>query len=139
MQRRIIFTLAILFAFSASSLKAATLVMVEQDACSYCEAWNRDVGVVYDKTPEGSRAVLRRIDIHQPLPEDLDFITGLIFTPTFVLVDKGKEIGRIRGYPGEDFFWGLLQQLIEKLPATGKHSALEQPVLVAVSKTQRGQ
>jgi len=49
------------------------------------------------------------------MPSDLQFITGLVYTPTFVLVDKGKEIGRIRGYPGEGFFWGLLQQLISKL------------------------
>lgn len=139
MQRLIIFTFAILFAFSISPLKAATLVMVEQKACSYCAAWNRDVGVVYDKTPEGTKASLRRIDIHQPLPDDLKFITGLVYTPTFVLVDKGKEIGRIRGYPGEDFFWGLLQQLIDKLPAEEKHSALDLPAHFAASKTQQGQ
>jgi hypothetical protein len=35
------------------------------------------------------------------------------FTPTFVLVADGREVGRITGYPGEDFFWGLLQRLIE--------------------------
>ena len=58
---------------------------------------------------------MRRVDIHGDMPADLQFITGLVYTPTFVLVDKGKEIGRIRGYPGEDFFWGLLQQLMGKL------------------------
>jgi hypothetical protein len=31
-------------------------------------------------------------------------------------VENGKEVGRIRGYPGEDFFWGLLQLLLKKLP-----------------------
>lgn len=35
--------------------------------------------------------------------------------PVFVLVDKGRELGRIRGYPGEDHFWGLLGVLIKKL------------------------
>ena len=34
-----------------------------------------------------------------------------------VLIDKGQEIGRIRGYPGEDYFWGLLGMLIKKLDA----------------------
>ena len=37
------------------------------------------------------------------------------FTPVFVLVDGGREIGRIRGYPGDTFFWGLLANLIERL------------------------
>jgi len=36
-----------------------------------------------------------------------------LFTPTFVLMQDGVEIGRIEGYPGEDFFWGLLNQMIE--------------------------
>ena len=44
---------------------------------------------------------------------------GLALTPLFVLVDNGREIGRIRGYPGEDNFWGLLGALIKKLNAGG--------------------
>ena len=36
-----------------------------------------------------------------------------------VLVDSGREIGRIRGYPGEDHFWGLLGVLIKKLDNSG--------------------
>lgn len=95
------------------------LIMVEQHGCEWCEVWEEEVGVVYDKTSEGRIAPIRRIDIHDPLPSDLKFIKGLIFTPTFVLVDSGKEIGKIRGYPGEDFFWGLLKQLIDRLPAPG--------------------
>ena len=48
-------------------------------------------------------------------PADLAFIEVERLTPLFVLVEKGREIGRIRGYPGEDHFWGLLDALIEKL------------------------
>jgi hypothetical protein len=29
--------------------------------------------------------------------------------PLFILLDNGEEIGRIRDYPGEDQFWGLLR------------------------------
>jgi len=29
------------------------------------------------------------------------------------LLEDGTEIGRIEGYPGEDFFWGLLTQMME--------------------------
>lgn len=95
---------------------SAELVLVEQQGCEWCEVWNEEIAPVYARTPEGRVAPLRRVDIHDPLPEDLKFIRGLAFTPTFVLVDQGKEVGRILGYPGEDFFWGLLQELIAKLP-----------------------
>jgi hypothetical protein len=49
-------------------------------------------------------------------------------TPQFVLVANGREIGRIRGYPGEDHFWGLLGVLIKKLdsPGTGGEQELLQ-------------
>ncbi|MEP0943350.1 MAG: transcriptional regulator [Rhizobiaceae bacterium] len=96
--------------------RAAELIMFEQDYCEWCERWNEDIGVVYAKTDEGKRAPLRRVNIHDPIPGDISSVRVERFTPTFVLVDKGVEIGRIRGYPGEDFFWGLLGQLIKKLP-----------------------
>ena len=28
------------------------------------------------------------------------------------LVDDGRELSRIEGYPGEDFFWGLLEMML---------------------------
>ena len=40
-------------------------------------------------------------------------------TPVFVLIDHDREIGRIRGYPGEDNFWGLLAGLIGGLKGAG--------------------
>ncbi len=36
-------------------------------------------------------------------------------SPTFILIDGGREIGRIVGYPGADFFWGLVAELIARL------------------------
>lgn len=97
--------------------QAAQLIMLEEHGCPWCEEWDREIGVVYHKTPEGKRVPLRRLDIHEPLPDDLKFLIKGGYTPTFVLIDKGREIGRIRGYPGEDFFWGLLGQLLKRLPA----------------------
>ena len=41
---------------------------------------------------------------------------------TFVLMHNGAEIGRILGYPGEDHFWGLLQQLLQRLPVEGDNT-----------------
>ncbi len=125
MQRLMILLLILVAAGSLSRANAASLIMVEQEFCEYCKAWNEDVGVIYGKTAEGKRAPLRRIDISDPLPDDIGFLTGLVFTPTFVLVDDGKEIGRILGYASEDFFWGLLQKLLEKLPADKKSGMLE--------------
>ena len=94
---------------------SAELVMFEQKSCVWCQRFDREIAPAYDKTSEGKRAPLRRLDIAQPVPADLAFIGRERFTPVFVLVDNGREFGRIRGYPGEAFFWGLLATLLERI------------------------
>jgi hypothetical protein len=106
-------------ALTLSGPRAAELVMFEQAGCAWCAAFDRDIAPVYAKTAEGRRAPLRRVDMTRPVPADLAFIEGERLTPLFVLIDKGREIGRIRGYPGEDHFWGLLGVLIKQLDAAG--------------------
>jgi len=96
---------------------AAELVMFESASCPWCAAWNRDVGIIYHKTEEGQRAPLRRVEVDTPRPADLRHIEGIVYTPTFVLVEDGQEMGRIIGYPGEDHFWGLFGDLLRKTEA----------------------
>lgn len=102
-----------------SGAQAAELVMFEEAGCAWCRAFDREIAPVYGKTPEGTRAPLRRVDIAKAPPPDLAFIERERLTPLFVLVDRGREIGRIRGYPGEDHFWGLLGALIKRLDESG--------------------
>jgi len=110
---------AMFVALSLSNARAAELIMFEQAGCAWCEAFDREVAPIYPKTEEGQRAPLRRLDVAQNLPPDLAFLEVERLTPLFVLVDEGREIGRIRGYPGEDHFWGLLGVLMKKLDAAG--------------------
>ena len=95
-------------------LWAAELVMVESPGCHYCTSWKRDLGPIYPKTAAGQYAPLRMIDIDDPQPADIRFARKVVFTPTFVLLQDGRELGRIEGYPGEDFFWGLLEKLLRE-------------------------
>lgn len=101
-----------------SGARAAELIMFAKAGCSWCERFEREIAPIYPKTAEGARAPLRRIDVSGPVPPDLAFVEVERLTPVFVLVDKGREIGRIRGYPGEAFFWGLLGELIGMLEPT---------------------
>ena len=105
-------------ALSAASARATELVMFEQAGCAWCEAFDNEIGTIYAKTDDGLRAPLRRVDIAQALPADLAFIEVERLTPLFVLVDKGREIGRIRGYGGREMFWTQLYMLMQKLDAS---------------------
>lgn len=95
---------------------AAELLMLEQKGCAWCVRWHKEIGEIYPKTEEAKIAPLRRIDIHEPWPEDLPEIRREAFTPTFVLVEDGREIARMRGYSGDEFFWFLLDEMLAKLP-----------------------
>lgn len=108
---------AIFIISTLTTARAAELIMFEQAGCAWCEAFDREIAPIYPKTDEGRRAPLRRVNIDHALPSDLAFIEVERLAPLFVLVDRGREIGRIRGYPGEDHFWGLLGVLIKKLDA----------------------
>ncbi len=101
-------------AFS-SPAAPAELVMLTQPGCTWCERWDAEIGVAYPRTWESRVAPLRRIDITRTWPEDLAYVRRDFYTPTFVLVDGGKEISRMRGYPGDNFFWPLLDQMLAEL------------------------
>ncbi|KIC49306.1 hypothetical protein [Tateyamaria sp. ANG-S1] len=89
------------------------LLMAEEDGCYWCGKWNEEIAHIYPKTVEGQAAPLQRYDLHAETP-DVAFTQRVHFTPTFVLVQDGAEVGRIEGYPGEDFFWGLLTMMFER-------------------------
>ena len=101
----------------APAAPAAELVMFEAAGCAYCRLWNDEIGRIYPRSDLGATAPLRRVDIDAPRPSDLETIGGVVFTPTFVLIDNGAEVGRITGYIGEFQFWGLLQRMMSDLPA----------------------
>lgn len=102
---------------------AAELVMVEQNGCEWCERWNQEIAPAYPKTTEGKFAPLRRVDLRD-MPPGLDIARRVNFTPTFLIVENGAELARLEGYPGADFFWPVLANLLMKHtnynPATGE-------------------
>lgn len=92
------------------------LLMFEQQGCPYCTLWENEIGPIYPKTPEARVAPLEHINLRKPFPEGLQLRSRPQFTPTFILVRDGVELSRIQGYPGQDFFWGLLDKMLEEQP-----------------------
>jgi hypothetical protein len=109
---RIMFVLALLV--SGIGAQAAELVMFERAGCVWCRKWDIEVGSIYPKSAEGQRVPLRRASLDQLLPPDLILTPPVFYSPTFVLMHEGRELGRITGYQGEEAFWGLLGSILEK-------------------------
>lgn len=120
LKTRVLFT--VLFAtltFATFSGAETRLMMVESDSCPWCVRWHKQIGPAYPNTTEGKIAPLLLQDIAKPLPEGVMLASDPRFTPTFILLVDGKEVNRLEGYPGENFFWGLLDNMLAELPAGG--------------------
>ena len=92
---------------------AAELLMVREDNCPWCIVWDEEIGPIYPKTPEGKFAPLMHVDLGESI-DDTRILKSVIYTPTFILIENGVEIARLEGYPGEDFFWTLLEEMLSK-------------------------
>lgn len=109
----------------AGAAQAAELVMFDRVGCAWCLRWEKEIGPIYPKTEEGRLLPLRKISLDRPLPEGLKLAAPVRYTPTFVILDNGREIGRITGYIGEYAFWGLLSDMVAKLPEGLRKSAAD--------------
>ncbi|SHE75174.1 hypothetical protein SAMN05444279_107112 [Ruegeria intermedia] len=105
-------TIMLGMATPVSAVAEAYLLMAEEPGCHWCAKWNDEIAPIYPKSAEGQAVPLRRYDLRADAP-DVVFARRVHFTPTFILVEDGREVGRIEGYPGQDFFWGLLGMMLD--------------------------
>ncbi|WP_245259051.1 thioredoxin family protein [Salinarimonas rosea] len=97
--------------------RGVTVTMFRRAGCPWCHAWDREIGGIWPKSDVGARHAMRMVDLDtDPMPE-IALDRPVRFTPTFVVARDGAEIGRIEGYPGQDFFWGLIERLVAEAEA----------------------
>ncbi len=104
-----IVTVPLLIAAAGHAL-AAELVMFESAGCPYCARWERDIAPGYEASEDGKLFPLARRDRRAP---DVAFIPRIVYSPTFVMLVRGREVGRIVGYSGSELHWTQLAALIE--------------------------
>ena len=122
MRKLIQITMAVIMTLAAQTSAAYELIMVEQQGCHYCERWKEEIGPIYPKTDVGMFAPIRMLDITN-VDNTPEIATAVVFTPTFIITDGDREITRMEGYMSEDFFWGVLEMILEReteFKATGR-------------------
>jgi len=122
MRKLIQITTAIVTMVAAQASAAYELIMVEQQGCHYCERWKEEIGPIYPKTDVGMFAPIRMVDITK-VDSAPEIAAAVVFTPTFIITDGDHEITRMEGYMSEDFFWGVLEMILERetdFEATGR-------------------
>ncbi len=122
-----------------ASAQMTELLMFEAPGCPWCKRWHAEVGPGYPKSDEGKRAPLRVLPLDRASTLGASLVSPVGASPTFVLVHQGKEVGRIVGYPGPDFFWPMLAELVARLDRTPRSDvapAIDVPPRSAAVRTQ---
>ena len=109
------FAIALTFAASLQTAAAdSRLIMVTSDYCPSCQAWELDVGKVYDKSPYATTLPLTRVEIGSKMPGGATLQKPVVGTPTFLIIHNGQEIGRQNGYIDAEMFWWWLSEYTDK-------------------------
>jgi hypothetical protein len=109
------------------------LIMIDDPACVYCKRWHKDVGSAYRASDEGRLAPLNVIQRSSVAAKQ---VTNIRYTPTFVLVDREREVGRIVGYGGTELFWSQVTKLYAD---AGMKPRAPQQKPAGERQTQRGE
>lgn len=123
---------------SVAPANAAELLMYRSAGCPWCAAWDRQVGAVYSKTEIGRRIPVRFVAMDGTPRADVQLRSRVRYSPTFVLVEDGREVARIEGYPGEAFFWERLEELSARL-RTPSQSDISAPVAARMAHIENVQ
>ncbi len=108
--------LSLLFVLPGSAMAGdKELVMFGSKSCVYCQIFNREVRPNYRWSALGRKAPLREINIDKNGTGGYPLRRGITVTPTFVMFKKGREVARIRGYPGKKNFYKMVNQILKKV------------------------
>ena len=110
--RKIAWVLVTVIALHVTPARGQELIMFETRGCIYCKKWHDDIGPAYSKSKEGKIAPQRRVEMIENFQYQFKLNAPITISPTFVLVSKRREVGRIIGYTGDEFFWFLLSELL---------------------------
>ena len=112
--RLVVLFLIFLGALPLSSFAEKRLLMFTSNVCPSCLSWERDIGVIYDKTPYAKQLPLTRTEVNSSIPNEVVTKAPLVGTPTFVVLLDNYEIDRISGYSGSEMFWWWLAEHLEE-------------------------
>jgi thioredoxin-related protein len=104
------FLLAVVASLGAASTgaQAMDLIMFESPSCGTCKLFKREVLPIYAASPAGKVFPLWVVEMGSKLSFRIN--QPVTFTPTFIWVDNGVEVGRFSGYYGKEKFFSIVNK-----------------------------
>lgn len=88
------------------------LVVVEAEACVYCQLFRRDLLPAYETSKQAQALPVRFVDINDISADQLELDNEVEIVPTFVVVKSHHEVGRIAGYVAPETFFQSIDGLV---------------------------
>lgn len=92
------------------------LVVMEAPGCIYCDLFRRDVLPTFQSSERGREMPVRFVDLNDEAAEKLATDGPVDVVPTFLIMKNQREIGRIPGYVGPEFFFHSINHVISSAP-----------------------
>ena len=105
---RFLFAVVASLALTAAAAQAMDLIMFEGPNCGTCKLFKREVLPIYAASPAGKIFPLWVVQMREKVSFRLN--EPVTFTPTFVWVDNGVEVGRFAGYYGKEQFFNIVNK-----------------------------
>jgi thioredoxin-related protein len=97
---------------SAARGRSVELLVFEHRDCVYCRVFRSDTLPRYRESENASKAPIRFVSIEHTDTTNLKLSGAIQMVPTFVLMQDGREVGRIAGYWAPDNFFKMLSNLM---------------------------
>jgi hypothetical protein len=105
-----LFLLLLSVAGSGAGEPRYELLFVDKAGCPWCVRFERETMVSYMASDIGRDIPLRRASLDDGQPRAVTLSEPVRFTPTFIILKDGAEVGRLIGYRDNATFFGLLEQ-----------------------------
>ena len=88
------------------------VVVFEIGGCKYCTVFRDNLGARYQASTTNAVAPMRYVDVGRLDPTDFQLRSEITTVPTIVLLQDGKEIDRVEGYPLSEALFGMVKSRV---------------------------
>lgn len=94
------------------STSSYELIVLEVPGCIYCRVFRRDVLPAYEISARAREVPMRFIDLNDIDEDKMGLTSPVDVVPTVVLMQDGREVGRITGYLGPESFFHSVSHMM---------------------------
>lgn len=88
------------------------VVVFEIGGCRYCTAFRDNLGARYLASTTNAVAPLRYVDVGKLDASAFQLRSEITTVPTIVLLQDGKEVDRVEGYPVSEALFGMVKSRV---------------------------